>query len=221
MSLRVNQLTGFGKRATIEGIASYVDHGDWTTTGTTTRTATAVNSDGPNTIAIVTWVRTSEDDAVITSATIDGNSMGIAVQNVHSPSNKCFGCAILTDSNGPHSSVSLVINYDNAVNTTRITVISVDGVASMTPQDTDTQSGDAATISFSGLIGAGTGGLYVAAAANRTEGTAFTWGNATEISDEDVGEQRHGVAVGLDDPAGTVTATGANDEYSGCAASFT
>lgn len=173
-------------------------------TGTATHTYDSQTSTGPHTAVIITWQDFS--DLTLSSLTWNGDAMSILVQGT---TNDGQGAAIAIIDGGARSG-NLVAVFNAACDDSQITKVSLANLQSMTPVDTDLEADITVggTADLDSLSSPGVGGIRIAGFANRTETTAVTWSNATELSDLNAGAWRHSAGYDLGDDSAAIAANG-------------
>lgn len=172
-----------------------------------THTISSQTSTGP--VSVLCISREEGAAGTLSTVTWGGNSMTILVQAVIVGQRNGAAIAII---NGAQSG-SIVLTFTANVKEVGITKLSLTGVQSLTPVDTDTATTTTGTnpISLNSLNSPGVGGVRIAVASHSATG-AETWTNATEASDVTVGAHQHLVAYDLGDDGTTISvSTGGTD----------
>lgn len=171
--------------------------------GGTAHTFNSVVTTKATSFALVTWSDAST--LTISSATWGGAACSILAQ-VSSGASTRTGSAILAIAGAQTG--NLVINFSAACDSSRVSAISADGVVSLTPVDTDTsfiEFGSSTSCDLDNLTAPGVGGLRLAVGTSFADTTAWTWTNATEVSDLDAGVWRHSAAYDLGNNGTTIS----------------
>jgi len=189
------------------------DHGDSAPNsgeGTTAHTYTGLSSDGPYTVVMLTYQDNS--NPTISSSDWNGTSGTLLVQKMSGtadPDNS--GCAIIIFPGA--CTGDLVITFASAVSDSYLTYISLAGLKSSTPVDTDSDGyafGSSASCDLDNLASPGAGGIRLALWARFTTGTpSNTWTNATALALADAGNWEHSAAYDSGDDGTTITPSNA------------
>lgn len=172
--------------------------------GTSTHTYESQTSTGPVSVLAISASGDPGDNS-ISGVTWNGNSMTKLVEALEGT----VGASIWIVSGA--QSGDIVISSVGAVDRGRITKISLANVYSLTPVDTDTESSGSGAANLDSLSSPGVGGIRIAMFVNYSNATGVTWTNATELSDNGVGDHRHSAAYDLGDDGTEITANGASD----------
>ena len=177
--------------------------------GTTTHTYSAQTSTGPSTVLGITYGNTDSSSPTLTGATWNGVAMDIRVQTVTTgDGDEDVGPAVATIAGA--QSGDIVLTFSGNCEDSEITKISLTGVVSLVPVDTDSETAivSATQVDLDALTSPGVGGIRIGVYAQETGGTGVSWNAGTELSDIDTGVYRHSVAYIIGDDA---TAFGPTD----------
>lgn len=163
-------------------------------TGTDTHTYTSKTSTGPDTIVFLTW---TGQFSTLSGVTYGGVSMTQLVIG-GSASN---ACAIYYISGAQTGNV--VVTFTGSISDSQITIASLTNLQSATAVDTDVDS--VSPCDMDALDTPGVGGIRLVCFASTVDATGCTWVNATELSDVDIGVDRHSTAYTLGDDGSTIS----------------
>ena len=215
MSLRISQLSGFGKRGS-EGpaVTLAADDGDYTTfSGTTTLAHAAVTSTGPQTVIIVVVSAGTSSSRTLDSGTLDGNALNIVAQRQNQSSADNVLVAVCTIDGAQSGTLSLVFSGAMDSANAMATVLSFQDIQDLASANyTDGAIANATSIDLTSYSD-NENGCSVFGWGNDAV-TACSWspGELTERFDADIGVIRASTASLVGSMTGTtVTANGANN----------
>lgn len=189
------------------------DHAPTSGAGGSSHTIASLSAAGPFVVVAVT-ATDNEGDFAFTGATWNGVAGTLVVQSPDADDSTDWIVCALFAWRGAQSG-NLVIDFNDNVDASYVTVLSLSNVLSDTPLDTgsdDNESNEGGSgLDCSGLSTFADGCATIVVYANNADGSSVTWTNATEVSDIDGGRHRHSVAYALDTPAGTINANGGSD----------
>jgi hypothetical protein len=212
--LRVNNLIGFGGAVAAGPVTFVADDGDDTVVGagSTTIAFGANTATGPYVLAGLSWNRNTNAARTLSSLAWNGVNGTILVQHDFVGASDDFGAAIVLFEGS--QSGNLTATFDATIDDAAVSKLSISGLSSTTPIDTDSDDGGAGTVSMSYATPTADGiAVYVYAATVDTN--AVTPGAGfTEISDIDTTNYRHSMAyrLGASTSAAPDNAGGSNDE---------
>lgn len=166
---------------------SVVDDGDARNTSgnsSATHTFASQTSTGPYTIVCLTSYYVGGTSHSIASATWNGNAVSVLYQASFNDGSGGSGLMAVLGIAGAQSG-SLVVNFSGGATVygSAISKLSLTGLVSPTPIDTDVNSGTSGgTRTLSALTSPGDGGVRIAVTCNRFP-TSTSWTNAVEVSD--------------------------------------
>jgi hypothetical protein len=188
MALLVTQLTGFasgggGVPVTLINRGAFVsDDSVDATTATFSAYAIGTASSTRRVIVYVAAIDDSKSSVTFTSATIGGVSATIDCQvDDSSPYNTISAIISATVPTG--TTADIVLNFDTSVDRAAVVAVSVDGLQSVTPVDTLTDTARTLT----GTIDWQTDGFVIGGSLNSNVSDTCSWTGLTERADENLG----------------------------------